>query len=58
MTQETMQRIPQQLQEQKALLLKTMHKRLKVKARSAAAKMTAKVTPQQHPKLEEQLLTL
>ena len=31
MTQETMQKIPQQLQEQKALLLKTEHKRPKVK---------------------------
>ena len=32
MTQELMKKIPQQLQEQKALLLKTQNKSLKVKA--------------------------
>ena len=56
MTQETMQKIPQQMQEQKALLLKMQNKSLKGEARSASAKMTTDVTPQQHLKLEAQLV--
>ena len=50
--------MPQQLQKQRAHLLKLQRKRLKEEARSAAAKMTTNETPQQHRKLKAHLLTL
>ena len=51
-------KIPQQLQRQKAHLLKLQRKRLKEEARSAAAKMTTNEAPQQHRKLKAHLLAL
>ena len=46
-----MKKIPQQQQEQKALLLKTQNVSMKVKARGTTAWMTAAATKRQHPKL-------